>query len=522
MNRQAKSPLLRRLLSLLRDETNAKTHYDESRRDFLKSGLILSAGISAGLTPELLHAAGQQPRVAIIGAGLAGLSCAWELRKSGIQATVYEADRRAGGRVQTLNKWPSDANWVELGAEFINTDHEAVLKLCEEFSIPLLDKQETKSSEAIEDIVAVVNQIRYSSTQIKDALRSFSSIVFSDFKQLSSSEKAFHQFDHISLAEYLDGKEIEPWFRQLLSSAFTSEFGLEADDQTCVNLIELLGETGENNDEIFGSSDERYTIQGGNSRLIEALALKMEQQIQLGVPLVAISPSGNGYQLTFKHKKPITADFVVLAVPLSQIQKIDLSKLPIPATQRAAHQEIGYGQNNKLILGFQEAFWTMGGTPSNGNAIHDQLHNLWWSTAMQQGRLATLTAFMGGSNSLSMAKILRGIPADSETPYLTNYLNEFEYAFPEAINRFNGLWQTALWTSHPFQQGSYACFKPGQISRFRASLGKTVGQIYFAGEYTSVEHQGYMNGAVESGQQTARSIMNRIKGLQKAPVKRNK
>ena len=137
---------------------------------------------------------------------------------------------------------------------------------------------------------------------------------------------------------------------------------------------------------------------------------------------------------------------------------------------------------------------------------------------MQEGRLASITAFMGGSVSLNMAKALKGVPTDSETDMLPGYLNELELAFPDASNRFNGRWQTALWTNHPWQQGSYACFKPGQISRFRHVLAKPVGQLFFTGEYASLEHQGYMNGASESGIKTAQQIVQQLRTKRKTAV----
>lgn len=520
MSVQAKSPLLRRLLCLLNDDSEKIKSHDDSRRSFLKSGLLVTAGISAGLSPEHLFASNTlKPRIAIIGAGLAGLSCAWELKKSGIEASIYEADTRPGGRIQSRLKWPEENNWVELGAEFINTDHKAVLGLCSELGLSLLDKQSEKAQDELEEFIAVINQTRYSTSQIKDALKNFAPIVLSDYKQIYSSEKVFQQFDALSLTEYLEGKEIESWFKQLLNAAFTSEFGLDPDSQTCINLIELLGTAGEENDEVFGSSDERFVIQGGNSLLPQTLASKMESQLNYGVPLTAITPIGSGFQLSFKNKKPLNYDIVVLAIPLAQIPKIDLSKVALPAIQREAFREMGYGQNNKLILGFQEAFWSSGANPSSGNAIHDQLHNLWWSTQMQEGRSAALTVFMGGSKSLNMAKVLRGIQADSETDLLQAYLNEVEYAFPNATSRFSWRWQTALWTDHPFQQGSYACFKPGQISRYREILAKPFGQLHFAGEYASLEHQGYMNGAAESGISTARKIKQQLKVKPKSVLK---
>jgi monoamine oxidase len=91
------------------------------------------------------------------------------------------------------------------------------------------------------------------------------------------------------------------------------------------------------------------------------------------------------------------------------------------------------------------------------------------------------------------------------------YLDELELAFPGAIEHYSSRWQTALWTKHPRQQGSYACYKPGQISRYRNVLAKPAGQIYFAGEYASEEYQGYMNGAVDSGQNAARQLLQRLK-----------
>lgn len=512
MKGKAKTPLLSRLLSLLPTNKLEESGFDESKRSFLKSGLIVSAGLSAGLTPEWLNAATKlHPRIAIIGAGLAGLSCAWELKKAGVRASLFEADRHPGGRVKTLNNWPTEGQWVELGAEFINTDHRAILGLCKELSIPLNDRTLLRFAPHQEELVVVVNQTRYSANQLKDALKSFAPQVLQDYGLIEQSEKEFFRFDGMSLSEYLEGKEVEQWFKEVLKTAFTSEFGLEADHQTCIHLLELLGDAGEENDAVFGNSDERFSIHGGNSTLIHALSEKLNEQINYRNPLLSIVPIGNAFRLDFEGRSPEMFDWVVLAVPLSQLSKIDLKKIALPPLQREAYQEMGYGKNNKLILGFREVFWAQGQHPSIGVALHDQLNNVWHSTPFQEGNATALTAFLGGNNSLKLAETFAGIPQDSETDVMSPYLGAFEQVFPNANEHYLGRWRSALWTNNPYQQGSYACFKPGQISRYRAWLGSPVGQLFFAGEYTSDEHQGYMNGAVESGQTAAKTIMSRLK-----------
>ena len=68
----------------------------------------------------------------------------------------------------------------------------------------------------------------------------------------------------------------------------------------------------------------------------------------------------------------------------------------------------------------------------------------------------------------------------------------------------------AYWPSNPFVRASYASYRPGQWTGIRGAEGLTVGNLFFAGEHTSLDWQGYMNGGAESGRNAAEALMGEI------------
>src|SRR6185436_11825213 len=78
-------------------------------------------------------------RVVILGAGTAGLTCAYRLQQCGVRATILEAAPRVGGRMYSLQNFFPDDQVAELGGELIDTDHHAVRNLAHELGLELID-----------------------------------------------------------------------------------------------------------------------------------------------------------------------------------------------------------------------------------------------------------------------------------------------------------------------------------------------------------------------------------------------
>ncbi|MFM7078408.1 MAG: flavin monoamine oxidase family protein, partial [Bacteroidota bacterium] len=131
---------------LVRQVDRARSEYN--RRKFIGdiSKATMFTGLAAmlpGCTKDDLLSAqeespyrnGPQPSIAIIGAGLAGLNCAYQLKRRGITSTIYEGSNRTGGRVLTRHNFIASGTYTECGGEFIDTGHKHMRNLASEFGL---------------------------------------------------------------------------------------------------------------------------------------------------------------------------------------------------------------------------------------------------------------------------------------------------------------------------------------------------------------------------------------------------
>ena len=104
------------------------------------------------------------------------------------------------------------------------------------------------------------------------------------------------KIDRMSIAQYLDGIGVTGWMRELLDVAYVTEYGLDAAEQSALNFVFLIG-TGDLEDEeafaLLGESDERYKVRGGNQRVVDELAKRVEPQIRMLHRLEAIRSRGH-------------------------------------------------------------------------------------------------------------------------------------------------------------------------------------------------------------------------------------
>src|SRR3954452_14994269 len=154
---------------------------------------------------------------------------------------------------------------------------------------------------------------------------------------------------------------------QLLDVAYNIEYGAECSQQSSLNMLYLLGYAGPGNLRIFGKSNEKYHVRGGNDQLATGLAAQLNGQITMGSQLVALKDNGDGtWTLSLKQgNKTVSAvaDRVVLALPFSILRTIDLSKAGFTGPKARAISELGMGTNSKLHVGFSDRLWnTLGNT----------------------------------------------------------------------------------------------------------------------------------------------------------------
>jgi monoamine oxidase len=226
--------------------------------------------------------------------------------------------------------------------------------------------------------------------------------------------------------------------------------------------------------------------------------------------LEAIRANGAGYRLTFQTGGTAVdhdADVVVLAIPFTLLRDVNVS-LELPALKIKAIRELGYGANAKVLVGFRSRPWETIGY--NGASYTDEAYQLAWANSfLQPGAAGGLTLYSGGRLAVEAGQGTAEAVAE-------RLMRGIERTYPGTTRERNGKVSRFHWPTHPWTKASYSCYKPGQWTTIAGAEGLAVGNLFFAGEHCSYDFQGYMNGAAQSGADTARAIMTAVSGAKAA------
>ena len=502
-----------------------------SRRRFIRDASLATAGLvitgcskpapappqqQSGGTPSPAPAPSNPRggvRIAIVGAGVAGLNTAYKLQKAGLTAKIFEGADRTGGRMFTAANLLGDGFTTELGGEFIDSNHEEMLALMQEFNLERIDVR-AKEAASLKPESYFINGRHYTQGQAARAFVPLAKRIFKDYDAMEDVVDYKHEgggtaVDKQTLTQYLDKVGASGWLRELLEVAYVTEYGLDADEQSALNFVGLIG-TGdlENPKELvlLGESDERYKVRGGNQRVVDELAKRLDSQIQRRHRLEAIKSKGNGFTLTFQTGGGVVdedADIVVLAIPFTLLREVKM-QVEMPDVKKRVIQELGYGTNAKVLVGFKSRVWEKQGY--SGATYSDELFQLAWANSfLQPGPAGGITLYSGGKLGLEAGK-------GSIEEAVQRLLPGFNKAYPGSTAERNGKVARMHWPTFPWTKASYAAYKPGQWTTIAGAEGLPVGNLFFAGEHCSYDFQGYMNGAAQTGADTAKAIMAKVSG----------
>lgn len=481
---------------------------ENARRRFLRD----SAGASAALllaacTPAAVKPKRDDDAVVIIGAGAAGLTCAWRLRQAGVAVRVYEAQDRIGGRMFSLPNHFADNQVCELGGELIDTGHQRIRALAGELGLTLDDLSADPS--AVAGDIWFHGGRRYSETEILHAYAPLAAAVDRDFNTLPDQKITYaapggaQALDRESVAAWLDRNGATGWFRKLIDVAYTTEMGLECDEQSALNFLTFISPDTTKFD-VFGESDERFHVRGGNDQIPHRLGASLGASLETGCVLEAIRQDASGaYTLSFKRGAgafETRAHRVVLAVPFTTLRRVRID-VELSPVKRRAIDELRYGTNAKLMIGFNERVWWT--RHHLGGATYSDLkpQTTWETSRMQPGAAGILTNFVGGRHGIEIGEGTPKMQADLAVSAL-------EAIYPGlASARTNAREARFHWPSHPWTLGSYACFTTGQWTSIRGAIGERAGNLHFAGEHCAFDNQGFMEGGVETGEWAAAAIL---------------
>jgi monoamine oxidase len=485
----------------------------------LAAGAVFAQSPAAAFTRRVSPSPAT-PRIAIVGAGLAGLRCAhmlWRQRPGRpIVSTVYEANpNRAGGRCWTLRDFFSGGLITEHGGSFLNSNQTAVRGLAARLGLKqeVVDGGDLSSGEE----VFFIDGRLYT---YAEANADWHDVGFPAFraaaKQLQSAAGAA-RLDRMSVPEWLDSTEIGAGsrFGKLMLANTVTENGGDPGDQSAQDLIYLLIGNPRSSLHPLPGDDERYHIVGGNDQLVSGMISQLPPQtVRHDHVLVAIREQADGaIQLVFDVSGTSvarTADLVVLALPFSTLRDVELKHSGLSNTKRHVIATMGMGTNAKIHLELTHKTWPALGYSGASYGEWQRLACA-WDDVVQLGpdaRPALYLAFPGGRVGRSgiTGRAHGGAPARD----VSWALGELENVFPGTSAAYTGRAYEDHWALDPWVRGAYSYYRVGQANTYGQLAGASEGRFLFAGEHTSINNIGFLDGAVETGEQAARRLLRRL------------
>ena len=278
--------LKRAFLKASRENNNffADGGIHQSRRKFLHDAAIAGTGMLLG--PSLLKAGNfsSDKKIVVVGAGMAGLNAAYQLKKLGLHATIYEATNRPGGRMYTMKNYFGKNITTDIGGEFVDTSHQEIIALAKELNVDFYDLR----TDVLASKTFYFGGRSYTEEELGEALKPFVAQMEKDIQSLPqiknyTTAATFEKLDQQSIAGYLTRLGISGWLYDFICVVLTREYGMEASEQSALNfLIMFDAPVGEDKSyELFGAEHEVFKIKGGSQHLTDALADTLKANIRL-------------------------------------------------------------------------------------------------------------------------------------------------------------------------------------------------------------------------------------------------
>lgn len=441
------------------------------------------------------------PDVIIIGAGYAGLTATHELLKAGKNVLVLEARDRVGGRVHTQRF--GDGSYVDLGGAWVGPTQDRIYALAREFGVETFRTfDEGRSTQYFRGQVrrykGLIPPLPIGALLSLDlAIRRLNRMAkLVDLTQPWKTPNA-RQLDSMTLATWMAGQMRFGVARQFFRIAAEA---IWAADPAQISLLHALFyvKSGRNLDTLMsikdGAQQERFV--GGAQTIADRMAAKFSGRIMYNAPVRAINQPSDQVQVV-TEKTTYTAQRVIVTVPPALQSRLDFG--PLLSAQRAQLiQRMPMGAVWKCYAIYDKPFWRQQGF--NGlAATPDSYVTITFDTSPEDGSRGILMGFVLGNQAQAFSGL-------SDENRKASALQSFAIFFgSEALRPVRYLDHSFM--NEEWSGGCYAGVPgPGFWTTHGPALRQPAGRIHWAGTETSDVWNGYIDGAVRSGERVAREV----------------
>jgi monoamine oxidase len=431
-------------------------------------------------------------RVLVIGAGISGLGAARALTDRGFDVEVVEARDRIGGRIWTVDRIDYGAHWIH------GTEGNPITHLARTLELPTLfvggDSTYTGGWQYL--------KFRANGSTVLSEDDKRRSILAADelLERLDLWREKTQEPDRISVAEAVKAMEAtNPHWSEADHRHIAWHVELWSRDDCAAGPADLSARYWDDGYELYGEGDSVFW--NGYQSLVDKLAKGLSIRLNTEVTRVSYGDNGDGVVTVETNQGPLTADAVLVTLPLAVLKSNAVTfDPPIPAARAEALTRLGVGTLAKLAYVFDEIFWpgnqyVFGMVNDESPSSHPtMIINLWSSH-----RAPCLVILAGGP----LGGKLESMPEEEAHEWGMAMLRRcFSNSVPEPRAKHRTSWST-----DPYSRGAYTYIAvdstPADIRTLQEPLGD---RLFFAGEATSREHWGTVHGAYLSGLREAARI----------------
>ena len=443
----------------------------------------------------------------VVGAGLAGLAAAYDLREAGVEVSLIEQSQRVGGRVKTVRGRFADDAWVDVGGQTTGAMYANFFYYATKFGLPFAAQERPARRP---DVLLHLRGRLYSAASLRQDPGAWPVDLHDHEKPLAPFRLLGHYLDPI--AEKIGSVErvLAPAFvrydeltlRQLLAREGASEAAIAQIDHVLnynsVDTVSALSALRDRVRALLLRGGQALNLENGNQSLPDAFANELDDVVRKGHKLTAVQQHADGVRLqveTNGRRETLYADKIIIAIPFTALRVIEFEP-GLPSHRQKIIDELPYTQVAQAYLQTRTRFWESE-TPVAAVVSDGPLERLFNASEKMGEDRGLLINWVNGTG---VESITRG-GADA---HLERVLAHMTDIWPESRDQV----EVSLVNNwgDSYVRGAYAHYAPGQMATFAAEIPKPVQHLHFAGEHTELVAPG-MEGALTSGKRAASEVV---------------